>query len=121
MAFPLDRRQAISIRVPAKEARAKERAVVFGTAPLLLLPACHQGVYARLLRAMEKVGLRGRFRESELVGRARTPAPPPSPRRGGAGRAGERRRRVVGKRPDEAASVTSAGAGHRGRAGAADR
>jgi hypothetical protein len=33
----------------------------------LLLPACHQGVYARLRRAMEKVGMRGRFRESELV------------------------------------------------------
>src|SRR5579863_4834978 len=25
----------------------------------LLLPACHQGVYARLRRAMEKVGMRG--------------------------------------------------------------
>src|ERR1700731_2103913 len=33
----------------------------------LLLPACHQGVYARLRRAMEKVGMRGRSRESELV------------------------------------------------------
>src|SRR5260370_28112110 len=33
----------------------------------LLLPACHQGVYARLRRAMEKVGMRGRCRESELV------------------------------------------------------
>jgi hypothetical protein len=33
----------------------------------LLLPACHQGVYARLRRAMEKVGMRGRFRESERV------------------------------------------------------
>jgi hypothetical protein len=32
----------------------------------LLLPACHQGVYARLRRAMEKVGMRGRFRESDL-------------------------------------------------------
>jgi len=33
----------------------------------LLLPARHQGVYARLRRAMEKVGMRGRSRESELV------------------------------------------------------
>src|SRR5258708_18349744 len=95
MAFPLDRRQAISIRVPAKEARAKERAVVFGTAPLLLLPACHQGVYARLLRAMEKVGMRGRFRESELVGRAPPPPPPPPPPRGG----GWERGGGAGRRP----------------------
>src|ERR1700720_4158685 len=33
----------------------------------LLLPACHQGVYARLRRAMEKVGMRGRTRVSERV------------------------------------------------------
>jgi len=33
----------------------------------LLLPACHQGVNARLRRAMEKVGMRGHLRESELV------------------------------------------------------
>src|SRR5580704_9291472 len=34
---------------------------------LLPLPACHQGVHARLRRAMERVGVRGLFRESELV------------------------------------------------------
>src|ERR1700686_3744146 len=33
----------------------------------LLLPARHQGVYARLRRAMEKVGMRGRCREPERV------------------------------------------------------
>src|ERR1700693_2633685 len=33
----------------------------------LLLLACHEGVYARLRRAMEKVGMRGPLRESELV------------------------------------------------------
>src|ERR1700686_2406247 len=33
----------------------------------LLLPARHQGVYARLRRAMEKVGMSGRLRGSELV------------------------------------------------------
>src|ERR1700721_2883187 len=30
-------------------------------------PACHQGVYARLRRAMERVGVRGPFRVSELA------------------------------------------------------
>ena len=30
-------------------------------------PACHQGVYARLRRAMERVGVRGRFRKLKLA------------------------------------------------------
>src|ERR1700680_2001989 len=44
----------------------------------LLLPACHQGVYARLRRAMEKVGMRGPFHESEAL---RIVERPPHPRR----------------------------------------
>src|SRR6266849_3214800 len=35
--------------------------------PLLPLPACHQGVYARLRRAMERVGVRGPFRKLRLA------------------------------------------------------
>src|ERR1700730_4178915 len=41
---------------------------------LLLLPACHQGVYARLRRAMEKVGMRGSLHKLRL---AESPHPPP--------------------------------------------
>src|SRR5215472_8947341 len=37
---------------------------------LLPLPACHQGVYARLRRAMERVGVRGRIPKLRLAKRA---------------------------------------------------
>jgi hypothetical protein len=45
----------------------------------LLLPARHQGVYARLRRAMEKVGMRGPLRELRLA--ERPPHPPRFARR----------------------------------------
>ena len=37
------------------------------TAGLLPLPACHQGVYARLRRAMERVGVRGPLHKDGLA------------------------------------------------------
>src|SRR5712672_1866688 len=58
---------------------------------LLPLPACHQGVYARLRRAMERVGVRGplpklRLAKLRLVERPPHPAresAPTSPRKRG--------------------------------------
>jgi hypothetical protein len=47
---------------------------------VLLLPACHQGVHARLRRAMEKVGMRGRFHKLRLA--EAPPHPDPLPARG---------------------------------------
>jgi len=37
------------------------------TRVLLPLPACHKGVYARLRRAMERVGVRGPLHEDGLA------------------------------------------------------
>src|SRR5262245_52875915 len=55
-----------------------------GTAPPLPLPACHKGVYARLRRAMDRVGVRGRGHRSKTRGHAPSPAPThPSPACGG--------------------------------------
>src|SRR6202030_1515216 len=58
--------------------------------PLLLpLPACHQGVYARLRRAMERVGVRGPFHRLRLAERPPPPPPPlPPPPTGGGGGGG---------------------------------
>jgi len=55
---------------------------------LLPLPACHQGVYARLRRAIERVGVRGPFRESEPVERPPHPPPPFPPPLAGEGQGG---------------------------------
>ena len=58
--------------------RMRGMAIVPGTAPLLPLPACHQGVHARLRRAMERVGVRGRLHRLRLA------EAPPHPARQGA-------------------------------------
>src|SRR5262245_11506974 len=55
-------------------------------APLLPLPACHQGVYARLRRAMERVGVRGplnRLRLAEAPPHPARKSAPTSPRKRG--------------------------------------
>src|SRR5580700_1055604 len=57
-------------------------------APLLPLPACHQGVYARLRRAMERVGVRGPFHRLRLAERPPHPPPPYPPPLAGEGRVG---------------------------------
>src|SRR5262249_11803060 len=57
-----------------------------GMAPLLPLPACHQGVYARLRRAMERVGVRGplnRLRLAEAPPHPARKSAPTSPRKRG--------------------------------------
>src|SRR5579864_3644390 len=59
--------------LPAEDALGLDR-----TAPLLPLPACHQGVHARLRRAMERVGVRGSHRLS-----AEAAPHPASPRKRG--------------------------------------
>src|SRR5262249_2418225 len=60
---------------PPKPSRARlqGRAIALALAQLHPLPACHQGVYARLRRAMERAGVRGPLRASELVERAPHP------------------------------------------------
>src|SRR5262249_24784256 len=73
-----------SLSCPHPALPRMRRAIACGTAPLRPLPACHQGVYAHLRRAMERVAVRGRFHRLRL---AETPPHPaaslPSPARGG--------------------------------------
>src|SRR5215471_3880949 len=87
----------------------------------LPLPACHQGVYARLRPAMERVGVRGPFHKLGLV--ERPPHPPPTlslPRLRGRDRvggdlspqAGRGQGRVHTRLPSPSRNRTYAGFGH---------
>src|SRR5262249_6956102 len=71
----VDRKGVPSVMLPAvrgleeglRTSPAAARTIACAAAPLLPLPACHQGVYARLRRAMERVGVRGRFHTLRLA------------------------------------------------------
>ena len=67
---------------------APGRTVAFGAPPQLPLPACHQGVYARLRRAMERVGVRGPLQTLGLWRGPLTRPHPNPPRQAGEGREG---------------------------------